>query len=38
MNAKTLVFSICVEAITYLLLYDLYDCTINPFVPNLPFL
>ena len=26
MNAKILVFVICVEAITYLLLYDLHDC------------
>ena len=26
MNAKTSVFVICVEAIMYLLLYNLYDC------------
>ena len=29
MNAKISVFVICVEAIIYLLLYDLYDCTFN---------
>ena len=28
-NAKISVFAICVEAIIYLLLYDLHDCTIN---------
>ena len=28
-NAKISVFVICVEAIIYLLLYDLHDCTIN---------
>ena len=27
MNAKKSVFVICVEAIIYLLLYDLHDCT-----------
>ena len=27
MNAKISVFVICVEAIVYLLLFDLYDCT-----------
>ena len=27
MNAKVLVFVVCVEAITYLLLYNLHDCT-----------
>ena len=27
MNAKILVFDICVEAIVYLLLHNLYDCT-----------
>ena len=27
MNAKISVFVICVEVITYLLLYNLYDCT-----------
>ena len=29
MNAKILVFVICVEAIIYLLLYNLHDCTFN---------
>ena len=29
MNAKILVFVICVEAIIYLLLYPLYDYTFN---------
>ena len=29
MNAKVLVFVICVEAIIYLLLYNLHDCTFN---------
>ena len=29
MNAKILLFFICVEAIIYLLLYDLHDCTFN---------
>ena len=29
MNAKILVFVICPEAIIYLLLYDLHDCTFN---------
>ena len=27
MNAKISVFAICVEAFTYLLLYNLHDCT-----------
>ena len=27
MNAKISVFVVCVEAIIYLLLYDLHDCT-----------
>ena len=27
MNAKTSVFVMCVEAIIYLLLYNLHDCT-----------
>ena len=27
MNAKISVLVICVEAIIYLLLYDMYDCT-----------
>ena len=27
MNAKVSVFAICVEAIIYLLLYNLHDCT-----------
>ena len=30
MNAKIFVFVICVEAIIYLLLYNLHDCTFNP--------
>ena len=29
MNAKTSAFVICVEAIIYLLLYNLHDCTFN---------
>ena len=29
MNAEILVFVICVEAIIYLLLYNLHDCTFN---------
>ena len=29
MNAKISVFVICVEAIIYLLLYNLHDCTFN---------
>ena len=29
MNAKILVFDICVEAIMYLLLYNFHDCTFN---------
>ena len=29
MNAKISVFVICVEAIVYLLLYNLHDCTFN---------
>ena len=33
MNAKISVFVICVEAITYLLLYDLHDCTFNDLSP-----
>ena len=31
MNAKILVFVICVEAIIYLLLYNLHDCTFKTF-------
>ena len=27
MKAKTSVFDICVEAVMYLLLYNLHDCT-----------
>ena len=27
MNTKVSVFAICIEAIMYLLLYNLYDCT-----------
>ena len=29
MNEKISLFVICVEAITYLLLYNLHDCTFN---------
>ena len=29
MNAKISVFAICVEAIMYLLLHNLHDCTFN---------
>ena len=29
MNAKVSVFVICVEAIIYLLVYNLHDCTFN---------
>ena len=29
MNAKSSVFVICVEAVIYLLLYNLHDCTVN---------
>ena len=29
MSAKVLVFVICIEAIIYLLLYNLHDCTFN---------
>ena len=29
MNAKILVLAICVEAIIYLLQYNLHDCTFN---------
>ena len=29
MNAKISVFVICVEAITYLVLYNLHDCAFN---------
>ena len=29
MNAKISVFVVCVEAIIYLLLYNLLDCTFN---------
>ena len=32
MNAKISVFVICVEVIIYLLLYNLHDCTFNPFM------
>ena len=31
MNVKILVFAICVEAIIYLLLYNLHDCTFSHF-------
>ena len=37
MNAKISVFVICVEAIVYLLLYNLHDCTFargQPFKNN----
>ena len=36
MNAKISVFVICVEAIIYLLLYDLHDCTFNGNTNNYP--
>ena len=29
MNAKISMFFICIEAIVYLLLYNLHDCTFN---------
>ena len=32
MNAKISVLVICVEAIIYLLLYNLHDCTFNTLV------
>ena len=32
MNSKISVFVVCVEAIIYLLLYILHDCTFNPFL------
>ena len=35
MNEKTSVFVICVEAIIYLLLYNLYDYTLKVFRPLL---
>ena len=35
MNAKISVFVICVEAIIYLLLYNLHDCTFNFFKKEL---
>ena len=31
MNAKISVFVICVEAIMYLLLYNLHDCTLKKY-------
>ena len=34
MNAKIPVFIICVEAIIYLLLYNLHDCTFKQNVNN----
>ena len=34
MNAKISVFVICVEAIIYLLLHNLRDCTFNDFLVN----
>ena len=36
MNAKISVFAICVEAIIYLLLRNLYDCTFNMTQSPLP--
>ena len=33
--AKISVF-ICVEAIIYILLYNLHDCTFNPLMSNVP--
>ena len=38
MNAKISGFVICFEAIIYLLLYNLHDCTFNPFLTNIPIL
>ena len=35
MNAKISVFVICVEAIIYLLLYNLHDCTFKGILKNL---
>ena len=38
MNVKTSVFDICVEAIIYLLLHNLHDCTFNHHVlPDINF-
>ena len=35
MTAKSSALAICLEAITYLLLYNLHDCTFNvPLVPS----
>ena len=34
MNAKTSVFVICVEAIIFLLLYNLHDCTFKGYFPR----
>ena len=36
MNAKIVVLVICVEAIIYLLLYNLHDCTFNFEQVNMP--
>ena len=35
MNAKISVFVICAEAIIYLLLYNMYDCTFNFAMTNI---
>ena len=37
MNAKISLFVICIEAIIYLLLYDLHDCTFKTFITFLYF-
>ena len=34
MNAKILVFAVCVEAIIYLLLYNLQDCTFKKYLKS----
>ena len=36
MNVKISVFVNCVEAIIYLLLYDLHDCTFNALIFTVP--
>ena len=37
MTAKISVFVTCVEAIIYLLLYNLHDCTFKCQLPHIPF-
>ena len=36
MNVNISLFVICVEAIIYLLLYNLHDYTFNPLMHNVP--